>query len=598
MSVPRRPSDSRKRSVAQPQSKRISSRQGENLIPDSIPAWKDRYLGLILLLGGFLLFWDLSGRCLWEDEAETALLGKNIIRFGLPYAYDGTNVVSQEIAREFGPDFLWRWSPWMQFYIAAASMFCFGATTLAARLPFAILGFLSIPLTYALAQRLYRSANVARLSALFLTCSVPFLLHARQARWYSAVYVLILALFLSLDGMSKGKRISWVGFVLSAVLLFYTNFFVAIGLLASLAATAAVYKTEKRFLISVAAALVVIGLCVVPGFFFFNSFNQAKKFDIDLAFLRFKVYGYRFFTFLLPLPVLALLGYWLASRSSADYFQQGWKRTTLFLLIFSFVYIPYLAAGPWEMFRYVSVLLPLESILLGVTVFSSLRKSRLLGLALLALLLVTDAIHQAPFAYCGWTETYRLDALFSGPGRSTFVRTVEAGSSDVHRPTRSEITKVELGKDPALPSLGPVNFPLACFLVEIFAPPADPEWLFSEFLMRHARPGDVVLASYGDLSIQFYTGLKVTGGSQGQPLPTEPDWIVYRRFIMSFEPGRDGDVFQLIQSPKFALQKYDILTLRDKDSFLGNNPDPSRHCFKIPADCPPMVIFHKTGRAS
>ena len=42
----------------------------------------------------------LGDRCLWQDEAETALLGKNILRFGRPIAFDGTNVVSQEASKE------------------------------------------------------------------------------------------------------------------------------------------------------------------------------------------------------------------------------------------------------------------------------------------------------------------------------------------------------------------------------------------------------------------------------------------------------------------------------------------------------------------
>ena len=71
----------------------------------------------------------------------------------------------------------------MQFYIAAGSLGVLGPTTLAARLPFAVLGFLAVPLTYLLARRLFGRVAVARLSALFLALSVPFLLHTRQARW-------------------------------------------------------------------------------------------------------------------------------------------------------------------------------------------------------------------------------------------------------------------------------------------------------------------------------------------------------------------------------------------------------------------------------
>src|SRR6516162_1027891 len=122
----------------------------------------DGVLWAILGLAAILLFWGLGDRSLWQDEAETALLGKNILRFGRPIASDGVNVISQEASKEFGPDCLWHWSPWIQLYIAAGSFAVLGPTTLAARLPFALLAFLAIPLTYRLARRLFDSIAVAR----------------------------------------------------------------------------------------------------------------------------------------------------------------------------------------------------------------------------------------------------------------------------------------------------------------------------------------------------------------------------------------------------------------------------------------------------
>src|SRR5271156_6095264 len=110
---------------------------------------QDRVLWAIVALAGLLIFWSLSGRYLWQDEAETALLGQNILKFAVPKAYDGTNIVSQEAGREFNTKvYVWRWSPWLQYYLAAMSIGIFGPSTLAARLPFAILGFLTVPATY------------------------------------------------------------------------------------------------------------------------------------------------------------------------------------------------------------------------------------------------------------------------------------------------------------------------------------------------------------------------------------------------------------------------------------------------------------------
>jgi hypothetical protein len=50
---------------------------------------------LAAIVGGgvCLLFYRLDDRLLWGDEAETAVLARNVTRLGLPYTDDGRNVV-------------------------------------------------------------------------------------------------------------------------------------------------------------------------------------------------------------------------------------------------------------------------------------------------------------------------------------------------------------------------------------------------------------------------------------------------------------------------------------------------------------------------
>jgi hypothetical protein len=69
-----------------------------------------------------MLLFNLGGRVLWADEAETALLARNINRFGLPRTNDGLNIISV-----WGPwadsneDGLWIAAPWLDKYLAALS---------------------------------------------------------------------------------------------------------------------------------------------------------------------------------------------------------------------------------------------------------------------------------------------------------------------------------------------------------------------------------------------------------------------------------------------------------------------------------------------
>ncbi len=310
--------------------------------PSARELCKDRVLWAIVGLAGLLLFWALDGRRLWQDEAETALLGRNILRFGVPIAHDGTNVVSQEAGREFVPDrrfpaFLWRWSPWVQFYLAAGSLGIFGSTTFAARLPFAVLGLATVPATYLLARRLFLSVAVARLSALYLTLSVPFLLHARQARWYSVSYLLIVLLLLSVEAMVRKRRYSAVGFAVSGTLLVHTNYYVAVGVLLALVPAAAVLRAERSFLLRLAKASGAVFVLALPVFAFFGAWEKGTAFDPEKALRQLLLYAGYYFTFLLPLPMLLMLGCALAEREQKAPAGGEGKKTVRFLLLLATV---------------------------------------------------------------------------------------------------------------------------------------------------------------------------------------------------------------------------------------------------------------------
>ena len=518
-------------------------------------AWKDPLLWTVLLLAALLLFWSLDGRGLWQDEAETALLGVNILHFGLPYAHNGTNVVSQEAGKEFGPDFLWRWSPWIQYYLAAGSMAVLGPTTLAARLPFTLLGFLTVPLTYVLA-RLFGSIGVARLSALFLTLSVPFLLHTRQARWHGPAYLLVVLLLLGVVGMMEARRFAVAGSVASAVLLFYTNYLVAIGLLAAVAVAAPLCKPERHFLKRLGLAMLLTAILAAPGFIFFDVLGKPGSLNVAgvLAFL--KKNAAAFATFVLPAPVLALLAAMLAIKPSGAWRAGDWKRGAVLLLLVCLLYVAYLAFAPLMMVRYLTVLLPPAAILLALSTDWLLRKSRPAGVLVLVLLLATDILHRMPFGYAGAPGTASADTF---------------------------------------PSLGRVGFPLYGFLYEITHHFDDTERALGNYLREHARPDDVVLAGYGDLPLQFYSGRHVVGGLEGQPLPARPDWIFIRPFIMGREPGTDADVVQFIGDHS-DLRWYRLEALPYRDYGLANNPDPWYHRFKAPKGALAVGVFRKRER--
>ena len=102
------------------------------------------YVFLLLVFGAslFLFLANLGNQYLWQDEAQTALVSKTVLEHGVPRGYDGKNFFSQELKAEYGEDYIWKWHPWLPFYVLAAFFKVFGVGTFVARLPFALFGML------------------------------------------------------------------------------------------------------------------------------------------------------------------------------------------------------------------------------------------------------------------------------------------------------------------------------------------------------------------------------------------------------------------------------------------------------------------------
>src|SRR4029453_4555946 len=119
----------------------------------------------------------------------TALLAQNTLRFGVPVAWDGVSLVSQECGADYDENYLWRQTPWLPIYLAAASFALLDVSTFTARLPFALLGLLAVPSMYLLARRASADRLTALIGAGSLLLSVPFLLHTRQCRYYAVAII-------------------------------------------------------------------------------------------------------------------------------------------------------------------------------------------------------------------------------------------------------------------------------------------------------------------------------------------------------------------------------------------------------------------------
>lgn len=129
---------------------------------------------IILAIGSFLIFFNLDNTLLWKDEAGTAQLGINTVRYGIPRAWDGKNMISSSDGNSFNDNFVVTSHGWLQFYIAGISISLFGNTTLAARAPFAFLAAVSILFLWLTAKEISGKIGFANLTAFIYIIYIPF----------------------------------------------------------------------------------------------------------------------------------------------------------------------------------------------------------------------------------------------------------------------------------------------------------------------------------------------------------------------------------------------------------------------------------------
>lgn len=168
-----------------------------------------------------LLFANLGGPRLWADEGDTAVFARTILARGLPYAWDGRTFSESDRGRRLTPDLLMVGTPWLPYYVTAASFAVLGESAFAARAPFAACALLAVLLLHRLVLRATGDRRAALASGALLLASVQFLLYARQCRHYALNMLLVVAALLAFLRMRERPRDPW--FVVWSALLYHAQ---------------------------------------------------------------------------------------------------------------------------------------------------------------------------------------------------------------------------------------------------------------------------------------------------------------------------------------------------------------------------------------
>ena len=184
-----------------------------------------RFLLTLIAISSILLFVNLGSAYPSIDEANTMIISKNVLRFGYPVIWDGEYLIPPFFEGDLTKDLVWISHPWLQFYVTAASFAVLGINTLAARLPFALAGLLSVIFIFRLAERMSGSRQLAQLTAVILALHVGFVVYSRTSRYYSLVVLFsILTVLAFLYWLDKPNSRNLLFFIISSALLFHSYF--------------------------------------------------------------------------------------------------------------------------------------------------------------------------------------------------------------------------------------------------------------------------------------------------------------------------------------------------------------------------------------
>lgn len=326
------------------------------------------YLAIILLIAAILLFCNLDNQSLWQDEAETAVLARNVLKTGLPEASDGKNTVILLEIPEFSKNYIlskyWMGQPWLAIYITAMSFGIFGINTFTARLPFAFIGLLVIIITYLLSWRLFRNKVISNISVALTAFSVPLLLHFRQCRYFApGIFLTILCVYLYMN-YSQRRRFSLVLLLAALFLLLNTS----IGYFLSAASAIVIHMiiTDRSSFFSKRNMLFVgvLALYAIPILYLFKL---PRRFSSDPHWifhnLRYYIRSINKYIFpwkiLIPLYIL----YVFIKRRMVFAMSRDDLRSVILLATFIIVSIPFLLPVNFNSLRYIINIVPLFFIL-------------------------------------------------------------------------------------------------------------------------------------------------------------------------------------------------------------------------------------------
>ncbi len=518
----------------------------------------------IILLTVFTLFYNLDDRLFWDDEAESALLANNIIKFGVPKITDGKNYITLT-GTDFNEEKIWTSGSWLHNYMTALSFVALGETTFTARLPFVVTALFSVLFLAFLAHRIYQNHELTISTVLLYITSVAFLLHSRQCRYYSVVMFAQIWLIYGYWLLCTGKTGSGImHIVLSLAVQYYCNYIPALINVLSLCVVAVVlFRRCRSLLWTVPICLACFGVLALPWYIYARLWESSQylRFGPEYLLARASYYISWMHLYIVPIIVLLiplviyftrLIKRLIVSKAlkkkkrddiagGNEELKFGQKNVEIFLWILIPMHILVLSTVLYLNFRYIITLIPVLA-LLAVIILMNYIKPRIIRYSIIVLLCLSNVL--SVVSVYPFNNSYKFDMPYI-----RFIRSITTEYKDRLEDMVS-------------------------------------------FFKHNASPDESVFAYDNELSLIFYTDMRIVDGRfTGGAMPYLTDWILTESATGIVEyPSRKESNSQL-------LQYYQPITISVHDSSGdGSRPNPSLHTYFTNPKMTEVVIYKKRPR--
>tara|TARA_Y100001936_G_scaffold24512_1_gene22407 strand:+ start:1528 stop:3174 length:1647 start_codon:yes stop_codon:yes gene_type:complete len=536
----------------------------------SLKHFAHKYLPVFFLAiySTLIILPNLGSSALQGDEGADTFISTTILKFNLPSHSDGINS-SMLFADVHDGLFVYR--PWVAYYIQSFSLYLFGQTTFAARLPFALIGIFTVIFLYRFALKFTGQRFVAFLASFFLASSVPSLIFFRTARYVGMPILLsILLLYFYVD-IYKNKKWNPVGLIITSIIFFHTMYVEFAGVIAGVLIHFFIHidevLPENRKRAYWAAA--ITGIFCIPWLIFISpvfpavyKYLASMSVLIDLtwqgAFKRFLGFIFEINNYFFPFIFLPLL----FLRRIRPFINQ----VSLLLLCITTTLLAALTLS-MPLLQYITAAFPLFFLLLAILLTNIFSKYPLTRSLLVAILITSNWIHVGLFSplkivlkdHPSW---FQKSPYFKNV-YDTFLREINFKS---------------------------IYFD---YLYEINHNYKGPLDKIVTFFKTHGNLGDTCYIDNEGESLGYYTGMKIIHRDDISELD-KPDWIVLR-----------GDYRQAVEEKPSSPIAKNIRKILSKHSYskielnapairVNNAYDIQIHLFRSPSSADKVLIYKRT----